>query len=463
MSSASARNDMTGPPGGGDPSPARSDLRVILVGRTGLDQSLRRDRRVEVIRARTPMDAVGELSDPIDSDSPARTVVVVAPDAEPEMKELAGFVQGLRIVDPRVRVARVGGNGGAPYDAGVQQGAGADDLRMLFDAAHEEASLAAPEPTPAPDPDPIEDEFVEAPSELMPAEFTTDIDAVEMITRGRDPLETCLTLIRSRMGRSDARYVPLGDGLIAGQIAGNPKAGCAEVRLGSTPVGLLVLEGPAPSPAELEALEEHARWLGAWIRLSEQQRALRLAAFTDTLTGAWNRRYYERYTDAAIEQARAARQTLTVLFFDIDDFKIYNDRYGYEAGDAILTETVRMMRSVVRPSDRVCRIGGDEFAVVFFEPQGPRRPDSRPPESIFEIATRFQRQICDARFPKLGAEAQGTLTISGGLATYPWDGVDAESLRKRAAELASQSKRQGKNVITLGPGAERVCNLPDPD
>ncbi len=120
-----------------------------------------------------------------------------------------------------------------------------------------------------------------------------------------------------------------------------------------------------------------------------------------------------------------------------------------------------MMRSVVRPSDRVCRIGGDEFAVIFFEPQGPRRPDSQPPESIYDIAKRFQRQICGASFPKLGGQAQDTLTISGGLATYPWDGVDADALRKRASERAVESKLQGKNVITLGPGAERVCSRPD--
>lgn len=444
MSGASARKDLTGPSGDGEHTPSAGDLRVILVGRTGLDQSLRRDRRVEVIRARTPMDAVGELSDPIDSDSPARTIVVVAPDIEPSAPELPGFIQGLRIVDPRVRVVRVG-SGNAHYDAGIRQGAGADDLRTLFEA---------PTPNQEPEPAPVS----EIPESSEPEPTTspsgvTDLAAVEMITRGRDPLETCLALIRQRMGRDDVQYVPMTEDA----VAGDPRAGSAPVHLGDTLAGLLVLEGPAPAPEQLETLREHAHWLSAWIRLSEQQRALRLGALTDTLTGAWNRRYYERYTDAAIDQARAARQTLTVLFFDIDDFKKYNDRYGYEAGDEILTETVRMMRSVVRPSDRVCRIGGDEFAVVFFEPQGPRRPDSHPPETIFDIATRFQRQICDHRFPKLGAEAQGTLTISGGLATYPWDGVDAESLRRRAAELARQSKRQGKNVITLGPGAEQVC------
>ncbi len=456
MSGVSARNDMTGPAGDSDHSPAPGDLRVILVGRTGLDQTLRRDRRVEVIRARTPLDAIGELSDPIDTQSPARTIVVVASDAEPAPDELPGFLQGLRIVDPSVRIVRVGDGACAPYDAGVLAGAGGDDLRMIF-----EAPLDEPESEPHADAEPTDQPAEPAePGAIAPPgiEYATDLAAVEMLTRGRDPLETCLDLIRSRLGRADVRYVPAPENA----PAGDPRAGAAEVRLGSTLVGLLVLEGPAPSAEELEALNGHARWLGAWIRLSEQQRALRLGAFTDSLTGAWNRRYFERYAGAAIEQARRARQTLTVLYFDIDDFKSYNDRFGYDAGDEILVETARMMRSVVRPSDRVCRIGGDEFAVIFFEPQGPRRADSHPPESIYDIAMRFQRQICEHRFPKLGGQALGTLTVSGGLATYPWDGVDAESLRHRASELAIESKRQGKNVITLGPGAERVCNPQDP-
>jgi diguanylate cyclase (GGDEF)-like protein len=143
--------------------------------------------------------------------------------------------------------------------------------------------------------------------------------------------------------------------------------------------------------------------------------------------------------------------------FDIDDFKQFNDRYGHAAGDEILRETVRLLRSVVRPSDKVCRIGGDEFVVIFHEPGGPRQPGSKPPSSIAAIAKRFQDAICAHKFPKLGREAPGSLGVSGGLATYPWDGRAAAELLARADELSLQSKRTGKNTITFGPGAEREC------
>jgi GGDEF domain-containing protein len=59
------------------------------------------------------------------------------------------------------------------------------------------------------------------------------------------------------------------------------------------------------------------------------------------------------------------------------------------------------------------------------------------------------------RFPKLGLDAPGTLSISGGLATFPWDGTDALSLLRHADQLALQSKREGKNLITFGPRVER--------
>lgn len=441
------------------------ELRVILVGRTGLDQSLRRDPGLELVRARGAMDAVGELADPIDEGSPRRTVVVVAPDAEPGESELVGFLEALRLVDSDVRVARVGGEAGA-YDGVIDATVSGDGLRALFDrpgvstpATQNGARRTEQRVAAARAPDESRRESVASRAQPAPeaADSPGDSPVLEELIRGRDPVPAALSLIRERLGRDDAEFVSADEGL----RAGNPEAGCAEVRLGERLAGLLVLEGPAPTRSELEQLRGHARWLSGWLRLSEQQRALREAAFTDPLTGAWNRRYYDRYLSAAIDRAREARHTLTVMVFDIDDFKVYNDRYGHEAGDEILVQTVRLLESVIRPTDRVCRIGGDEFAVIFYEPGGPRRPDSNPPRSIYDIAQRFQGQICEHRFPKLGAEAQGTLTISGGLATFPWDGTDAASLLRRADLLALESKRQGKNAITLGPGAERVCKRPD--
>jgi diguanylate cyclase (GGDEF)-like protein len=224
-----------------------------------------------------------------------------------------------------------------------------------------------------------------------------------------------------------------------------------EVRFGKRSFGTL-----ASREAGARQLRPWAAWLARWLALDAGYRDFRTMAFQDELTGAWNRRFYGVFMKKIIRTAARQRRTLTVLVFDIDDFKHYNDEFGHDAGDEVLRETVRLLNSVIRAGDRVCRIGGDEFVVIFGDPEGPREPDSNPPETVEEIAGRFQDQVCQMKFPKLGLDAPGTLSVSGGLATYPWDGSDPESLLRHADQLALQSKKSGKNVITFGRGARRL-------
>ena len=100
----------------------------------------------------------------------------------------------------------------------------------------------------------------------------------------------------------------------------------------------------------------------------------------------------------------------------------------------------------------------DEFAVVFWDKGEPRHPGSQHPDNVIGIARRFQKAICEHRYPKLGADAVGQLTVSGGLAGFPWDGQDVDALVAHADAMAIQSKRQGKNVICFGPGCAPVSN-----
>lgn len=461
------------------PSDAAPAWRVILVGRTGLDQALRRDPGFELIRARDSLDALGELSDPIDESSPERAVVIVSPDAEPAGDEGGNFLSALRRIDAGVSVLRVG-ESRPGYDGAVSRDADADAVRKAVQRANAPTSLrlttdepeppvrsepkpaprapapkpaptaapapaaepARPTPPPAPAPvvaeDPHERAIRGTPAAPTPPSPAPGDDAalVRALLAGRSVLEPALEIARQRAGRNDLHF-----------HADSGRLTCDDTEWALGP-GAVVF-------GSLSA------WMNSWARLDAQHRELRQAAFTDPLTGAWNRRYFDRFMEAAIDQAKRARRSLTLMVFDIDNFKRYNDAYGHAAGDEILTETVRLLTSVIRPSDRVCRVGGDEFAVIFYEPQGPRQPDSAPPESIYSIATRFQRQICTHRFPKLSAEAAGTLTISGGLATFPWDGHDADALLERADQLSLESKKQGKNALTLGRGAEAVCHRPE--
>ncbi len=212
----------------------------------------------------------------------------------------------------------------------------------------------------------------------------------------------------------------------------------------------------APEANEDE-LARWADWMSHWVALQQHMVDLWHMALRDELTGVWNRRYFHRFLTNILERAARERFRVTVLVFDIDDFKLYNDRYGHAAGDEILRETARLMQSVVRDHDVVARIGGDEFAVIFWDAEAPRQPNSEHPANVRMMTERFQRAICQHKFPKLLEEARDTLTISAGLAGFPWDGRTPEELLAKADEMAMQSKRQGKDAVTFGPGALETC------
>jgi len=205
-----------------------------------------------------------------------------------------------------------------------------------------------------------------------------------------------------------------------------------------------------------DELELWAGWLARWLELGRRHELYRTESRTDELTGAANRRAMLEFLERMLHEARARRRPITVMVFDIDDFKRFNDDHGHEAGDVILRETVALLKSVTRRSDLVCRVGGDEFAVVFADLEGPRTAGSAMTEDVGVIARRFQQQVVRMRFPRLGLDAPGTLSISAGLASFPWDGSDPASLLRVADRRALESKRRGKNHITFGPGVPLV-------
>ncbi|MEE8156252.1 MAG: GGDEF domain-containing protein [Phycisphaerales bacterium] len=282
-----------------------------------------------------------------------------------------------------------------------------------------------------------------------------DTDLVAAVLREPDGvLETALRLIRQQTCWTDLR--------LTAQAPSGVAEASAVVAEGEHRFGAM-----ASHQANADQLQPWADWLARWLTLDRRYRDFRLMSLRDDLTGAWNRRFFHSFMEETLRQAAAKRRAITIMVFDLDDFKHYNDEFGHQAGDEILCETVRLLNSVIRKEDRVCRMGGDEFVVVFADLEGSREPGSAPPETVEAIAKRFQMQICQTKFPKLGLGAPGTLSISGGLATYPWDGADAAALLRRADQLALQSKRKGKNVLTIGPGAQQVCegliSRPEPD
>lgn len=185
-------------------------------------------------------------------------------------------------------------------------------------------------------------------------------------------------------------------------------------------------------------------------------RELQILVTQDDLTGLKNRRYLHQFLPAILAEARQGGRQVTLLLFDLDNFKHYNDTYGHSIGDAVLRQTGRLMRRCCRNHDVVARLGGDEFAVVFWDlPEDPHARDDRrgrhadhPRQAQF-MAERFRREMAEATFECLGPKGQGNLTISGGLATCPRDAQTAEELFEKADQAMLQAKKTGKNKITI--------------
>jgi len=190
----------------------------------------------------------------------------------------------------------------------------------------------------------------------------------------------------------------------------------------------------------------------------EKIRMLEKLATEDELTGLKNRRYIWEFSRQIIERTRKTNGRVTLLVFDIDNFKHYNDVYGHSAGDKVLKQAAVLMRRCCRQHDVVGRIGGDEFAVVFWD--DPQRKTAEaaeerrsamtdhPTEAIF-IAKRFRKALEKTELHLLGPEGKGVLTISGGLSSFPRDGSTIQQLFTQADKALLEAKRSGKNRIYL--------------
>ena len=183
----------------------------------------------------------------------------------------------------------------------------------------------------------------------------------------------------------------------------------------------------------------------------------------DDLTGLKNRRYIRQFLPQILDLAERHRLRVTLLTFDIDDFKHYNDDYGHAVGDNVLQQAGRMIQRCCRSHDIVARLGGDEFAVIFWDLPADKQLDrdghanrsdrrtaalEHPREPIF-MAERFCKELSQAAFDFIGPKGKGALTISGGLATFPTDPKTPEDLFQKADQAMLEAKRSGKNRIYL--------------
>jgi len=175
----------------------------------------------------------------------------------------------------------------------------------------------------------------------------------------------------------------------------------------------------------------------AHARAVELARALRQLATTDALTGLSNRRQFMSELDAEIRRAHRSGTAFTLALLDIDHFKQVNDTHGHPAGDEVLRVAADVLRSVVRDTDMVARIGGEEFAVLM-------------PETGLDQA-RFAGERLRAEFARqeivLPNGAGSGVTVSTGLAEF--SGESADQVMSRADQALYKAKREGRNTVRV--------------
>ncbi len=236
----------------------------------------------------------------------------------------------------------------------------------------------------------------------------------------------------------------------AGSAVTKPVLSTPIQRQGRT-IGQIMVGPPTVTPYaphHVDTLTHCAAMVSRLLETASRTRHFQELAMTDVCTGLPNRRYFLERIEQILAIAGRSKLSVTLLLFDVDNFKRFNDEHGHDIGDQVLTEIGRLFTRHCREQDVVSRFGGDEFAVVFWDAQGPRMPGSRHPQCAFGVLNRV-KQSFSASEQSIFGQSQGRLTISGGLATYPWDATTKEDLIKKADQALIAAKKAGKNRIHL--------------
>lgn len=231
---------------------------------------------------------------------------------------------------------------------------------------------------------------------------------------------------------------------------------CLPLAAGEEAIGLIILRPaadpereplagvePGDWPLLLIAFRESVAVAVANVRLRE---TLRDQALRDRLTGLLNRRYIDEALTIGLAEASRRDTPYSVAMIDVDHFKKFNDTYGHEAGDLVLSTLGAHFSRSLRQCDIPCRYGGEEFLVLLPATDG---------DGALAVLQKLCRSV-EALLVRIDATRQVNVTISAGVATFPADGGDAEALLRSADGALYQSKHAGRNRVTRAMAQKAV-------
>ena len=206
-------------------------------------------------------------------------------------------------------------------------------------------------------------------------------------------------------------------------------------------VGILYVDDYVPrkfSPTHLQSLEILASFASISIHHARTHSRVKRQAITDSLTGLFNRRYFEDILSRELHRAKRHKRELSIALVDVNDFKKYNDVFGHQAGDEALATLGEAIRKSVRSTDIAARYGGDEIVIILPE---------TPLDQAYSLFSGRITEGIEAGFARI-AKKKTLLSVSMGIAFYPRDGKNARELILAAdkALLAAKKKKHARRT-----------------
>jgi len=221
---------------------------------------------------------------------------------------------------------------------------------------------------------------------------------------------------------NDLLFVPLtaGDQLVGALQVDQPRSGLV------------------PRLEDVQALEIFSNQAVTAIQSARAYETTRQMSVRDSLTEAFNHRYFQETLSRELARHERSGQPLALVMLDIDDFKRINDRWGHPVGDFVLRGLVEELTKGVREMDTVARYGGEEFALIF--------PETTPAKA-WVVADRLRNRVAGRLFVAPNLDHALGVTISLGLSSFPEDAGTKRLLIERADQALYQAKRSGKNCL----------------
>jgi diguanylate cyclase (GGDEF)-like protein len=218
------------------------------------------------------------------------------------------------------------------------------------------------------------------------------------------------------------------------------------ITIGGRKVGILNLTdkigGGHFDQVDLSLLEIIAPQVALALERAEWQAKagqFQLMSITDPLTGLPNRRYLEERLTEEVNRSKRYEQPMSFLMIDIDDFKLYNDHNGHQAGDLALKITAHALKATLRSADVASRYGGEEFCILL--PQTPLNEAGA-------IADRIRERIEQTNYPHGSTQTLGSVTVSIGVAMFSSSINTSEQIIWAADRALYDAKNEGKNRIS---------------